>query len=426
MGVVVIPTGFGLFTNGGVAVAQNVLLDGSVETNALTHPARPNGFVTLWGTGLGSADQNQISVTVGGRPAVVTYAGHSPSSPGLDQINVQIPDDRAIPEGCYVVVNVNVAGNVGVSLPPVVQIGDSRPTGNGGSISFARADAQACRHPFNLTLSEMQTLDAGGAVPLMGIGIGSIIQPPLQAQIDWTSFTRFDFASVTEFPVDALVMALLSGPPLVAKDVLFGCSTRSVEATPVIVDPLGSFNLGDPLTLTGPNGASVVLPKVFFSFAPIVPPPPPVNSPDAVPDSFFTPGIWTLTSPGTNDVNPFTLPLAVRPAIRVTNTSALATIQSNRDVVVEWNPQGFSDAQIVSVSLADVSCTVPATAGSVTIPSTLLKGMQHSTLGQPVLQMSARPSPGGFDTFRIQRTDGTTVPVVLQQSSIEEIPVSIQ
>ena len=48
--VTIVSANFGLFTNGPVAIAQNTLADGTVETNSLTHPAGPNGSVTLWGT----------------------------------------------------------------------------------------------------------------------------------------------------------------------------------------------------------------------------------------------------------------------------------------------------------------------------------------------------------------------------------------
>jgi uncharacterized protein (TIGR03437 family) len=59
-------------------------------TNVLvtsTSPLHPGDYVSLYLTGLGSA---QPAVTVGGQPCNVAYAGAAPGFPGLNQINCQI------------------------------------------------------------------------------------------------------------------------------------------------------------------------------------------------------------------------------------------------------------------------------------------------------------------------------------------------
>jgi uncharacterized protein (TIGR03437 family) len=50
-------------------------------------PLHPGDYVSLYLTGLGS---QQPTVTVGGEPCAVTYAGAAPGFPGLNQINCQI------------------------------------------------------------------------------------------------------------------------------------------------------------------------------------------------------------------------------------------------------------------------------------------------------------------------------------------------
>ena len=45
-------------------------------------------YVSLYGTGIRGAGQSAVSVTVGGQPATVSYAGPQPQYPGLDQVNV--------------------------------------------------------------------------------------------------------------------------------------------------------------------------------------------------------------------------------------------------------------------------------------------------------------------------------------------------
>ena len=117
--VTIVASSFALFSSNGLAVAQNISRDGSVESNSLTRPVAPGGSLSLWGTGLGQATRDQVSIAIGGiGPATIVYAGPS-GILGVDQINIQIPDDPAIPEGCYVAVDVQVGENrvIEVRLP---------------------------------------------------------------------------------------------------------------------------------------------------------------------------------------------------------------------------------------------------------------------------------------------------------------------
>ena len=100
---------FGVFTLGfgyGPALARQ----GSEEqVNNLLHPVHPGDIVALWGTGMGDATPDQVRVLLGGHAAPVLYAGPAPGFPGVDQVNFQVPDDPAIPDGCSVALEVDVA-----------------------------------------------------------------------------------------------------------------------------------------------------------------------------------------------------------------------------------------------------------------------------------------------------------------------------
>ena len=52
-------------------------------------------ILVLYGTGLESAGTANVQATVGGVNAPVLYAGPSGSSPGLDQVNIQLPASLA-------------------------------------------------------------------------------------------------------------------------------------------------------------------------------------------------------------------------------------------------------------------------------------------------------------------------------------------
>jgi uncharacterized protein (TIGR03437 family) len=89
-------------------------------------PAKPNDYLTLYGTGFGltnpafdagqvpdavASTVGKVQVTFGGQSlpdSAVLYAGVTPGSPGLYQLNIQVPADTA--DGDYAIV-LSIAGN---------------------------------------------------------------------------------------------------------------------------------------------------------------------------------------------------------------------------------------------------------------------------------------------------------------------------
>lgn len=107
--IAVTPTAPGLFTadSSGKGQASATDSDG-ITANSAASPAHPGSVVILWATGEGLTDPPgvdgrlavgvvpkplaSVSVTIGGLPATVQYAGAAPGEmPGLFQINAQIP-----------------------------------------------------------------------------------------------------------------------------------------------------------------------------------------------------------------------------------------------------------------------------------------------------------------------------------------------
>jgi uncharacterized protein (TIGR03437 family) len=88
----------GIFVAGGGQVAA---YNTGYTLNGPSSPAARGSVVMLFGTGFGALNPADASglqtlastvfVTVGGQPAVVTFAGAAPGLPGVTQINVQIP-----------------------------------------------------------------------------------------------------------------------------------------------------------------------------------------------------------------------------------------------------------------------------------------------------------------------------------------------
>lgn len=96
-----VPAVFALSGNGVGSAAATDAITGEVISP--TAPARIGQLVALYATGLGATNRvgglDLAAVTptvmIGGRAARVLYAGRAPGFPGLDQINVEVPDGVA-------------------------------------------------------------------------------------------------------------------------------------------------------------------------------------------------------------------------------------------------------------------------------------------------------------------------------------------
>jgi uncharacterized protein (TIGR03437 family) len=109
----------------GLGAIQNVVSPGVVQLNDFDHPARPSQAVQIFATGLGptqvaipdgqpATSINRITgeaqVSIGGIQEEPLFAGLSPGSPHLYQVNAIVPADS--PFGCSVPVQVTVDGVV--------------------------------------------------------------------------------------------------------------------------------------------------------------------------------------------------------------------------------------------------------------------------------------------------------------------------
>jgi uncharacterized protein (TIGR03437 family) len=123
--VAVAPASPALFTVNSQGWGPAAALNQDYSLNTAQNPAARGSVVLLFATGEGMTDQAAdgvlattplprpllpITVTVGGRPAEVLYAGAAPGLvAGVLQINARIPDDAPTGDGVMVVVD---AGDV--------------------------------------------------------------------------------------------------------------------------------------------------------------------------------------------------------------------------------------------------------------------------------------------------------------------------
>lgn len=403
----IVPTSFGLFTRGnGIGPV--------LASNSLTRPAQPGDVVTLWGTGLGSATQDQVSVMLGGHPFPVEYAGPAPGLPGTDQINFQIPNDPTIPYGCYVAIAIR-AQDV---------------TSNTGTISTG-LDSNPCHSVLGFTPDQLAQLDAGQNVTLGQVDLYDMVGPPAPQQWFYSNgFTRMESADASFLNVNAVTVAVLA-QPLQAADSYYGCYASSVAGASLIAIS-GAVDAGNNLVLSS-SDQTLDLPRQnpefpggFYSVQ--LPASSAVDSPDAVPAPFFSAGVWQVSSAGSATLQPFTGSLTVARPPRIADPSSLATIDHTQDLTVRWNGSDYTDDLTAVLQLAASSvviCRAPASAGQITIPAGLMQNLAQSAANNG-LELLLMPRPDRVATFQASLRNGGTVPVLFRSYPSEVIPIQIQ
>jgi uncharacterized protein (TIGR03437 family) len=394
--IMVTRTNFGLFTQAGNGLGAAVAQNQDVTLNKLTNPALPGQYVTLWGTGLGLAASDEVTIQLGGTAIAPAYAGPAPALPGVDQINFRVPDSGTL-DGCYVSV--------------VVKTGDI--VSNEATIAKA-SRAGPCEHPFGLSAADMATLDSGGRISFGAVHLQSDVgtAPGLSS-----APTRLEMASAEFFQEDAFDIGLFA-QTLTGDGSYFGCS---LAPTPRAIAILlgGDADAGDALTLTGPDLSATLSRRSGLALYQMIGNPP-----------FLVPGRWHIEGPGGTTIGPFQADLVLPPVVHWTNRDSLATIDRGQDQDVIWDPAGYSDTDVATVNLAltrlaalglpnsQILCRAPAAGGKLTIPSRLLETLP---LGSASLRVGIAPRPNRRTLFSLPLTDGSAAQAFFDYSFSETI-----
>lgn len=267
--VTVRPSSFGLFTRWGSgtgpALAHNIHPAGPVQ-NTLIAPAAPGQFVTLLGTGLGTA--SSLRVILDGQLIEPSSFGPAPGRPGVDQVTFRIPDTGIRPL-CY--------------APVSVQGGDWNS--NTASLSIAPPGG-TCLHPLGLPPETLSYLEAGGSI-LDGRGSLSSTGMPEYPFLDlpWQSgFVDLRYSSQQSIDESSAPLQIAWTP---------GCSRFDTIGLSMSVSWPGEVDAGPELELSGPEGTermtgqygSYITDVISFLLRGVAPSPYPA-------------GRWTLTAPG--------------------------------------------------------------------------------------------------------------------------------
>ena len=327
-----------------LAVVQNVMGNGELQLNGPETPARPGQTITLWGTGLGAAagsdaipsDAGQsgtlVEVEVGGHAAQLSYSGRSPCCPGVDQINLQIPEDS--PLGCFVPVSVRVRGVVYSNVEAI-------------SISADGSECEEARDP---------------GTPVVGQGIAQVVGQ--------SSLSR----RVNNGEVNDLVEGIFYQAP--------GGSPLAVAPAPgtcllLLESPPSRGNLldaGPQLPVSGPTGGVLAV-RQDGSYRAQAPPGP----------LFLGPGSYSVSGPGGTDIGAFTASIEVPDPSQWDLGESSDRITRNRGFTVTWQEPAGPAREAVEISIAlsagspeSVVCSAPAEGSVLMVPASILTNLPQS------------------------------------------------
>ena len=310
----------------GRGIIQNYEASGELPLNGLTRSARPGQHVILWGTGLGDARRQDVQASIAGRSLSLEYAGPAPGLPGVDQLNLRLPDDLdAI--GCYVALRLKM----GEVLP--------------GQVSIAIApDGGPCEHPWGLSAERLAEIEAGARATYLRLAIRDATLAPDLALSPFGSMVYGEARALNESALEGYSGRSLFGRNRIIPASRFDCGSwisarigdfrpggsEPIPAPPEPADPPDrGADIGFPWVLTGPNGERLELPqqgdewftRVGFA-GPVTPEP-----------GFLKPGIWRLQAPGGSEIGPVDA-TAILPA--VPEIDSPAAIRRGEDFELTW------------------------------------------------------------------------------------------
>ena len=405
----VVHSSFGIFTRGlappagssrpgpRLAAVQNVMGSGELQLNGPETPARPGQTVTLWGAGLGAArgsdsipsnarqSATPVEVDVGGHAARVSYSGRSPCCPGVDQINLQIPENS--PLGCFVPVSVRVRGVVYSNVEAI-------------SISEDGSGRQYGRDP---------------VTPDGGQRIGQI------------SLSRMiNDGAVNDLVHGIFYQAPGSSPLRVAPAP--GACLFVLESPPPEGNPLDA---GPQLSISGPAGGVLAV-QQDGSYRAQAPPGP----------LFLGSGGYSGSGPGGTDIGSFTASIEVPEPPRWDLGESSDRITRNRGFTVTWQEPAEPAQRTPEISITlsarspeKVVCSARAEGSVLTVPPSILTNLppsdrrprgteefRFSSLWRPP---DARFSASGLDDGFVEYRHTESTIVSLSAPELPSSPVNL-
>jgi uncharacterized protein (TIGR03437 family) len=332
--------------------------------------ANPGDTLSLWATGLGPVSGNDASgaglgqnmpnipltVWLGGVQAPVVYQGRSGCCVGEDQIAFKVPND--VLTGCAVPLLIQI--NNQISNATVM------PVANG---------SRNCT-PTNPALASVNVEQAVTAGPVTYGSIG-LSKDFNSSGTGYQDDAQFQFAKILTYNPGSqpFFVSWVDDQPLGACMVY---NTLGGYNPPIA--SLANLDAGSSFTVKGPTGS-----------VPVAGSPGQFSATLNAAGTFLVPGAFTVTGTGGADIGPFTATVTIpaSPTLVSPLTNNFAVTRSN-GMTVNWTGNGSTGNVQIDVSGAtdntynngaNAVCTVPASAGTFTIPPYALLALPAGAFG---------------------------------------------
>ena len=392
---------FGTFGINSAGSGPGVLTNATtVQVNTITTSATGGELWDIWGTGLGAApfpDDNfpmvqdlgyNVQVFVGGREAQVIYAGRSGCCAGVDQIRFVVPSGLT---GCYVPIHVVVNGVPSNFTSMSIADGGGACSDPGGITSEALSDGNLTvgiiplqRVSSEFTISgvpgvaqSMTTVGEAASASYHRYDANLAIRQGFDGQL-FTQGACFVFsfrgeAGAFDDPIepiglDAGPSTSISGPPV-------SRTLANVEQGLYVV---ALSNSGSPVAALAESTKDLSL-RVIRAAA---------GEPVGQGAQFFTGGTYTYSAPGGADVGPHSQDIVIPDALNWTNKGQIDEVPRSQGLRVTWAPtseevmiSGNSFMRLTGQDAvgAGFFCLADGSAGSFTVPASVLQSLPEST-----------------------------------------------
>ena len=379
----VVARNFGVMTASGTGVGraliQNYVSPGRVDLNrfttgtyastnpVVTHsPARPGQTLVAWGTGLGPIDTPdnappgatdvrslaEISVVVGTREIVPSYAGRAPEFPGVDVVNFELPLD--VETGCSVPFQVRAGGRLS----------------NRTTVAIAPTGADSCFHR-EASKDVLKRLDEGGTMVTGWFVLNSeSYMETIYDFYSWPAIDEWAGGGFFRYTADQLPGAFGPTADEGTCRVLKYSGTWEGLAGGSGGTPLDA---GSELEASGPGGNWRLVRRNGFYFG--------GNHIDLAGPT------QTLAGKGGNDIGAFTARVGQSPPLVVGAISD--QIDRSAGLTIRWSGGGTSLVSVLGMAGSLCSafvCTARAEWGSVTVPSSVLtQAVPIASLGELIV-----------------------------------------
>jgi uncharacterized protein (TIGR03437 family) len=375
--------GAGIVTYGDYSLVSATKAANCGGVNTTCGAANPGDVLIIWATGLGPVNGSDaagaglgvnmtnipLTVWLGGVQAQASYQGRSGCCVGEDQIVFTVPANA--PLGCTVPLSVQIGNMISNSVALPIAAAGSR-TCTPANPAFPPAivtPLSTTSGPFTYGSIDLKRQDQS---------------PGFVDKVDG-EFVRFTIPSA----VQPFFVSYIDSPPLGTCQIFN--NPNGQQSAPIV--PVAGLDAGPQITVQGPGGNKNVAGSGGTYKATV-----------SANGSYLSAGNYTVSAPGGVDVPKFSAQFAIPTMPTMTSPTPDApnptTVTRSNGLTVTWTGgqangiiqlEGYNATDNTYSVGADFLCTVPAAAGTFTIPPSVLLAIPAGNFGGMELRSYMAP-----------------------------------